>query len=147
MESIINHELCNINTWLCSNKLLLNIEKTSFVIFKPHQKKINYSMELTINDKSIKHVRSVKYLGIMLDCHLNWEDHIASICKKLSRSRYRCFMQSPSLCNNENSNPIILFYYLSFSYIWLYSVGYDIQYKYPASISPAEEDYSYYDIF
>ena len=26
-------------------------------------------MELTINDKSIKHVRSVKYLGIMLDCH------------------------------------------------------------------------------
>ena len=40
---------------------------------------------LTINDKSIKHVRSVKYLGIMLDCHLNWKDHIASICKKLSR--------------------------------------------------------------
>ena len=85
MESIINHELCNINTWLCSNKLLLNIEKTSLVIFKPHQKKINYSMELTSNDKSIKHVRSVKYLGIMLDCHLNWKDHIASICKKLSR--------------------------------------------------------------
>ena len=85
MESIINHKLCNINTWPCSNKVLLNIEKTNFVIFKPHQKKINYSMELTINDKSIKHVRSVKYLGIMLDCHLNWKDHFASICKKLSR--------------------------------------------------------------
>ena len=42
-------------------------------------------MELTINDKSIKHVRSVKYLGTMLDCHLNWKDHIAGICKKLSR--------------------------------------------------------------
>ena len=31
--------------------------------------------------------------------------------------------------------------------VWLYGVGYDIQYKYPASISPAEKDYSYYDIF
>ena len=85
MEGIINHELCNINTWLCSNKLLLNIEKTNFVIFKPHQKKINYSMELIINDKTNKARQSVKYLGIMLDCHLNWKDHISSICKKLSR--------------------------------------------------------------
>ena len=42
-------------------------------------------MKLIINNKLIKHVRSVKYLGVMLDCHLNWKDHISSICKKLSR--------------------------------------------------------------
>ena len=39
-------------------------------------------MELTISDKPIKYVRSVKYLGIMLDCHLNWKDYISNICKK-----------------------------------------------------------------
>ena len=42
-------------------------------------------MGLTINDKPIKHFGSVRYLGIMLDCHLNWKDHISSICKKFSR--------------------------------------------------------------
>ena len=85
------------NTWLCSNKLLLNIEKTNFVIFKLYKKK-----------------------SIIL---------------------------SPLLCNNENSYPIIIFYYLSFSYIWLYGVGYDIQFKYSAYISLAEKDHSHYDIF
>ena len=37
----INTELKNVNRWLCSNKLSLNIEKSSSVIFHPSQKKIS----------------------------------------------------------------------------------------------------------
>ena len=35
----INTELKNANRWFCSNKLSLNIEKSSYVIFHPSQKK------------------------------------------------------------------------------------------------------------
>ncbi len=44
----INEELPKIHTWLCANRLLLNIEKTSFVIFHPPQKK-NYISNLYDN--------------------------------------------------------------------------------------------------
>ena len=39
LEETVNRELGEINTWLCANKLSLNIDKTHFVIFHPHQKK------------------------------------------------------------------------------------------------------------
>ena len=38
-ESIINAELVHVKTWLLANKLSLNITKSNFVIFHPHQKK------------------------------------------------------------------------------------------------------------
>ena len=37
-EETVNQELGEINTWLCANKLTLNIVKTHFVIFHPYQK-------------------------------------------------------------------------------------------------------------
>ena len=39
LEEKLNHELININEWLRPNKLSLNVEKSNFVIFHPHQKK------------------------------------------------------------------------------------------------------------
>ena len=61
------------------------IVKTPFVIFHPCQKKINYSMKIEINGKTINQSKSAKYLGILIDCHLNWKDHIQQIYKKISR--------------------------------------------------------------
>ena len=49
LEAIINDELINVNSWLCANKLSLNVEKPSFVVFHPPQRKIVPSFNLTIN--------------------------------------------------------------------------------------------------
>ena len=54
LESIINDQLSIVHSWLCANKLSLNIEKSNFVIFHPVQKKINYSLHVQIHDQSIK---------------------------------------------------------------------------------------------
>ena len=75
-------ELGEINTWLCANKLSLNIDKTHFVIFHPYQKKLNYSMKIEIDGKTINAHKSVKYLGILIDCQLNWKEHIQQLSKK-----------------------------------------------------------------
>ena len=42
-------------------------------------------MKIKINDKTINQHKSVKYLGILIDCHLNWKEHIQQISKKISR--------------------------------------------------------------
>ena len=64
LEETINRELGEINTWLCANKLSLNIDKTHFVVFHPYQKKLNYSMKIEIDGKTLNQHKSVKYLGI-----------------------------------------------------------------------------------
>jgi hypothetical protein len=38
LQTNINKELSNIHDWLCANKLLLNIDKSNYVIFHPPQK-------------------------------------------------------------------------------------------------------------
>ena len=86
LETTINIHLEAVNAWLICNKLSLNIEKSSFVIFHTYQKKIDYSVSLNINGKTLKQDFCVKYLGIMIDSNLNWKNHINYIITKIRRS-------------------------------------------------------------
>jgi hypothetical protein len=72
--------------WFTANKLILNLEKTSIMKFvtnnMPH-------CPLTIGYKdNYIEVVSTKFLGIHLDNHLNWKDHIDQIIPKLSAAYY-----------------------------------------------------------
>ena len=77
LESKLNVQPNNVHEWLCANKLSLNIDKSNFVIFHPPQKKVNYIINLKINDKSLEQRESIKYLRvIVIDCNLNWKAHV-----------------------------------------------------------------------
>ena len=67
---------------LC-NKLSLNIEKSSFVIFHPPQKVLSITVKLILKDQVIKQTDSINYLGVMIDCHLNWKAQVSHIAKKM----------------------------------------------------------------
>ena len=41
------------------------------------------SPSLSIDDKSIKHLSSTKFLGVHIDENLSWNVHIETIAKKL----------------------------------------------------------------
>ena len=43
-------------------------------------------MTLLLNRKAIEQKTYVKYLGVLIDEHLNWKEHILSVTKKISRS-------------------------------------------------------------
>ena len=73
-KKILNQELRNIYTCLCVNKLSLNVVKSNFMLFHPPPKRINFKITPNINHKSLKQEENIKYLGILLDCHLNWKD-------------------------------------------------------------------------
>ena len=85
LEFKLNIELEKMSHWLSANKLSLNIEKTSFVVFHCPQKKILHQVNLQISNKQLKQDNQVKYSGLILDSNLNWKSHIHELGKKISR--------------------------------------------------------------
>ena len=75
-------ELKKVCEWLAVNKLTLNISKSNFVIFRPYQKSLNFQPVIEMFDKNTKQYipleckEYVQYLGIIIDCNLNWKHHI-----------------------------------------------------------------------
>ena len=55
------------------------------MIFSSGKKKINYSKKLYICDKEINAVTSTKFLGVIIDQHLKWSEHISHIRKKIAK--------------------------------------------------------------
>ena len=108
LEETINRELGEINIWLCANKLSLNIDKTHFVVFHPYQKKLNYAMKIEIDGKTLNQYKSVKYLGILIDCHLNWKEHIRQLSKNIgTQSVQELFFCDRSICKTVCSNDLV----------------------------------------
>ena len=84
---LANTELQKVTAWFKSNKLSLNVTKTNFIVFCSHRKHIpSQKGKILINDNPIPQVSSVKFLGIHLDQHLTWNNHISEIAKKLSKN-------------------------------------------------------------
>jgi hypothetical protein len=84
-DDIINTELSKVIKWLNTNKLSLNIQKTKFMIFHQPQK-VFRQPKIVVNDISIESVNSFNFLGIHLDKHLNWKQHLSTISSKISRA-------------------------------------------------------------
>ena len=114
LEHRVNNELIHTQNWLNINKLALNVEKSSFLIFHPPQKKLPQRIQLSINGKSIKYQNSIKYLGIMFDSHLKWKEHVNLVSNKVTRgigiiSKTRPFVSQNILIN--------LYYTLIYSFL------------------------------
>ena len=77
LELVVNLELHKVCEWLTANKLTLNVKKSNFIIFHPHQKKIDYQVNLQIFDYDSKtylpleQKSYVKYLGVLIDSNLS----------------------------------------------------------------------------
>ena len=80
----INEELQKITTWFHTNKLSLNKKKYNFIIVLPKGKQYNSDkVKIKINGNEIKQVNFTICLGIYIDEHLSWAQHIDYLSKKL----------------------------------------------------------------
>lgn len=83
----INLELVKISQWFNINKLALNLEKTNFIYFHIRNKVNNPLLDpIKINDTILTQKSSIKFLGIIVDEHLNWKNHIVELSNKLSKN-------------------------------------------------------------
>ena len=83
---IVNKELRLVKKWLDANKLSLNIDKTSYIIFYSSSINVPSGSDIKIGKKYIKRVKFVKFLGLLLDEHLSWKYHLSELSKKLART-------------------------------------------------------------
>ena len=81
----LNSDLDSLSTWLNANKIALNVAKTEYIIFKSRFK-VPGDLNLFLNGHRLSPSLSLKYLGVLLDEHLNWGQHISNLCLKLRRA-------------------------------------------------------------
>ena len=83
-----NNHLPAVYKCSCSNKLTLKLTKTKYLIFLLLRQKENYNLYPPLNVANVHLEKSfwVKYLGVYINCHLTWHDHIDYICGKTSQN-------------------------------------------------------------
>ena len=84
-----NSEFSKINQWFLANKLSLNVTKTKYSFFRKTSKKDDIPpklRKLQINNYNIERIPSIKCLGLLLDDHLSWKDHIKYTEYKISKN-------------------------------------------------------------
>ncbi|KXJ26883.1 putative RNA-directed DNA polymerase from transposon X-element [Exaiptasia diaphana] len=100
LQTLINRELSNVNIWLKSNKLSLNVAKTEFMTIGSRQRlmtQANAPIDIHIESSKIKQVSKTKSIGVIIDETLSWAEHVNYISKKISSAigalkRVRCFI-------------------------------------------------------
>ena len=100
-------ELNKVFKWFNAKGLSLNKDKTKYTLFHKAREKGNIPLKLPslfMSDKEIKRITSVKYLGVLIDGHLTWKEHITVIENKVSKNigvlyRARRVLDSTALKN------------------------------------------------
>ena len=75
LEQELNREISKVNPWLLSNKLLLIVAKSKFMIFFKHPRTIP-KLSISINGNPVEQVTNFNFLGITLDQNIKWNVHI-----------------------------------------------------------------------
>ena len=86
----VNHDLDNLQNWLLANHLSLNFLKTEYMYFATDYNLSNLGIfaidpwKIAIGEQPITRVQSTKSLGVVFDQRLVWEEHVDSLCKRVS---------------------------------------------------------------
>ena len=102
--------------WLKMNKLALNVLKTEFMIIGASQR-LNIldqtpettSYIISVDGCQIRRVKSVKYLGLIVDDTLTWDEHVDYTSTKMSKNigiikRVRTILPRHSFLTLQNSH-------------------------------------------
>ena len=91
-----NLVLCNVYLYMVSNQLHVNMGKCCYMHFRPKSTfksasrsrycYTNFMPVLKINNQKIPQVHSTKFLGVIIDDKLSWEDHVSHLENKLKSS-------------------------------------------------------------
>ena len=108
----VNLEIQKLANWFRANRMAVNIGKTKYIIFRPRGTKIDIDTDnhgivynsneigqpdnpdnitkliRVHNDNPDKQSRTYKFLGLLLDEYLSFDDHCTSLCNKLSKSNF-----------------------------------------------------------
>lgn len=80
-----NSELSKIHLWFQTNKLSINVKKSSFMLFT-HRHETLPDKDVKMADNCLAKVPYAKFLGVLIDEKLNWKKHISFISNKIAKN-------------------------------------------------------------
>jgi hypothetical protein len=86
IENYSNGELGKITAWAKTNKTKFNEEKSKVMLISRRKRKESRALNVYLNNKKLKQVTTLKYLGIIMDHKFTFKEHIAYVtdsCAKL----------------------------------------------------------------
>ena len=83
IENVINHDLCELNTWSTKWLMSFNPDKTEIMLFSNTD--VRYNFNFTFNGNNIPITMSHKHLGVTLSSDAKWNNHIENIILSVSR--------------------------------------------------------------
>ena len=84
---LMQSEMELIDRWLVSNKFSINIGKTKFMLFSTPKSNVGGKHSLSIRNRQIDQVNSLKLLGVFIYNDLSWSLYMKYLISKL-RSCY-----------------------------------------------------------
>ena len=82
----VNVELTKLSRWFKLNKLSLNIKKTNFIVFRSRTKCLSDVPNVLIDGHAINMVESSRFLGVVINSFLIWNDHISLVNSKFNKT-------------------------------------------------------------
>ena len=108
-----NADLTLVREWTVDNRLTLNAEKTSAMLFTNRSTNGSHSL-ISLSGSSLDYVDQLKFLGVVIDNKLCFSTHINNITSKISK--LSGVLHSISSCAPE-SNLVDLYYSLVYPHL------------------------------
>ena len=83
--ALLQEDLNSLQVWENTWKMEFNPDKCEAISVTNKRNPIKTSYN--IHDKTLKYVKSAKYLGVTIDNKLTWNSHVDNICKKANSTR------------------------------------------------------------
>jgi exonuclease III len=74
-----------LDGWAYRNKLTISTAKSKIMVHRPNRKSHNRDLRVVINNKTLGIVKEMRYLGILIDPKLNFNNHIRAVCDKAKK--------------------------------------------------------------
>ena len=87
----VNGDLSNLKSWLQASKLPLNVAKTHSLVIGSRKRLGGISdakeakPSLVVGEENVSIVENIRYLGVIVDKYLSWDEQISAVTKKVSR--------------------------------------------------------------
>ena len=86
---IVNNEISKAADWFQANKLSINATKTHYVVFHTKSMELcDTHLSIQLGTQTIQRCDVVKFLGLFIDEHLDWNKHTSLVESKIARSLY-----------------------------------------------------------
>lgn len=91
IQRLTTDTLRALHNWFSGNQLYFNISKTNYIIFHNRQKNLKdlANTQFKIGQLSVERQRTVRFLGLILEENMHWDQHCDALDRKLNSVIYQ----------------------------------------------------------